>query len=101
MFDIKNLKWTREPANYVTDGEKIEITTSPHTDLWQKTYYHFINDNAPALQTETEEKFFSFTVKTEFESKNRFDQCGIDRHAGVGPKPPHGDAFGLFSSLSA
>ena len=26
---------------------------------------------------ETEEKFFSFTVKTEFESKVRFDQCGI------------------------
>ena len=26
---------------------------------------------------QTEEKFFSFTVKTEFDSKNRFDQCGI------------------------
>ena len=26
---------------------------------------------------ETDEKFFSFIVKTEFESKRRFDQCGI------------------------
>ena len=26
---------------------------------------------------ETDEKFFSFTVKTEFQSKHRFDQCGI------------------------
>lgn len=26
---------------------------------------------------ETEEKFFSFTVKTCFESKHRFDQCGV------------------------
>ena len=26
---------------------------------------------------ETEEKFFSFTVKTAFESKHRFDQCGV------------------------
>lgn len=25
----------------------------------------------------TEEKYFSFTVKTEFASKRRFDQCGI------------------------
>lgn len=25
----------------------------------------------------TDEKFFSFVVKTEFESKHRFDQCGI------------------------
>lgn len=43
----------------------------------KRTYYHFRNDNAPVLQMETEEKFFSFTVKTEFESKHRFDQCGI------------------------
>ena len=26
---------------------------------------------------ETSDKFFSFIVKTEFESKHRFDQCGI------------------------
>ena len=25
----------------------------------------------------TDEQFFSFTVKTQFESKRRFDQCGI------------------------
>ena len=50
----------------------------PHTDLWQRTYYHFRNDNAPVLQMETEEKFFSFIVKTDFsESGHRFDQCGI------------------------
>ena len=41
------------------------------------TYYHFRNDNAPVFQMETEEKYFSFTVKTEFDSKHRFDQCGI------------------------
>lgn len=26
---------------------------------------------------ETDEQFFSFTVKTEFESKHRFKQCGM------------------------
>ncbi|HIQ97018.1 MAG TPA: DUF1349 domain-containing protein, partial [Candidatus Limivivens merdigallinarum] len=46
-------------------------------DLWQRTYYHFRNDNAPLLQMTTEERYFSFVVKTEFESKHRFDQCGI------------------------
>ena len=60
-------------------NEKIEIITSPHTDLWKQTYYHFRNDNAPVLQIETDKKFFSFIVKTEFESKHRFDQCGISR----------------------
>ena len=76
-FDIKQLKWTREPENYKISDNKIEIITKPHTDLWQRTYYHFRNDNAPVLQMETDEKFFSFIVKTEFESKHRFDQCGI------------------------
>ena len=39
--------------------------------------YNFQNDNAPVLQMETDEKFFSFIVKTEFDSKHRFDQCGV------------------------
>ena len=76
-FDVNTLEWTREPKDFSISFDKIEITTNPHTDLWQRTYYHFRNDNAPVLQMETSEKFFSFTVKTEFESKHRFDQCGI------------------------
>ena len=76
-FDTSKLQWTREPADYTISVDKIEITTAPHTDLWQRTYYHFRNDSAPVLQMETDEKFFSFTVKTEFQSRHRFDQCGI------------------------
>ena len=74
------MKWTwiREPEEYSIESERIEITTMPHTDLWQRTYYHFRNDNAPVLQMETGEKFFSFTVKTDFTgSHHRFDQCGV------------------------
>lgn len=77
-FNVKNLKWVRPPQNYQISENKISITTQPHTDLWQKTYYHFINDNAPVLLLKTDEKYFSFTVKTEFsDSHTRFDQCGI------------------------
>ena len=47
------------------------------TDLWACTYYGFQNDNAPVFQIETSEKYFSFVVKTEFESSCRFDQCGV------------------------
>ena len=46
------MKWTREPGSYKIGEDKIEITTSPGTDLWQRTYYHFRNDNAPVLQME-------------------------------------------------
>lgn len=76
-FNVKDLTWTREPEDYSISEERIEITTKPFTDLWQRTYYHFRNDNAPVLQIETEETYFSFVVKTEFESKHRFDQCGV------------------------
>lgn len=76
-FDVTKLKWIREPKNFTICENRIEIITEPHTDLWQRTYYHFRNDNAPVLQLETSEKYFSFIVKTEFESKHRFDQCGV------------------------
>lgn len=76
-WDSRKLHWTREPARYTITPEKIQITTQPHTDLWQRTYYHFRNDNAPVLQMQTDEPFFSFVVKTEFESHHRFDQCGV------------------------
>ena len=59
-FDVKKLEWTREPASSSITDEKIEIVTAPHTDLWQWTYYHFRNDNAPVLQMKTKEKYFSF-----------------------------------------
>lgn len=77
-IDLRKMKWLREPSNYSIGEDQIEITTKPYTDLWQRTYYHFRNDNAPVLQLATSEKFFSFIVKTEFaESSHRFDQCGV------------------------
>ena len=77
-MDMSKFEWTREPASFAVSEDKVEIVTKPHSDLWQRTYYHFRNDNAPVFQMETEEKFFSFVVKTSFESSHhRFDQCGI------------------------
>ena len=77
-INLSNLKWTREPAGFEIKGDTIAVTTASHTDLWQRTYYHFQNDNAPVLQMKTREKFFSFVVKTDFtQSHHRFDQCGI------------------------
>lgn len=76
-FHVDQLEWTREPERYTISPDRIEIVTKPHTDLWQRTYYHFRNDNAPLLQMTTEEPYFSFVVKTEFDSKHRFDQCGV------------------------
>ena len=75
--DIKSMKWIRQPKQFSVSDEKVTIITEPFTDLWQRTYYHFRNDNAPVLQTQTDEKYFSFVVKTDYDTKVRYDQSGI------------------------
>lgn len=77
QFINENLFWVREPEKYLIEDKRIVIVTEPKTDLWQRTYYGFQNDNAPVLLMKTAEPYFSFSVKTSFESKHRFDQCGI------------------------
>lgn len=77
-MDITQFRWLRQPQACIVQDGRIEVTTRPYTDLWQRTYYHFRNDNAPVFQMETEEKFFSFVVRTDFRSSHtRFDQCGV------------------------
>ena len=53
QIGLDQFRWTREPAAFEISGDTISITTAPHTDLWQRTYYHFQNDNAPVLQMKT------------------------------------------------
>lgn len=77
-IQFENFQWTRAPKQFEIANDRVTITTDPGTDLWQRTYYHFRNDNAPVLQMKISEKYFSFIVKTDFsESHHRFDQCGI------------------------
>ncbi len=77
MFDVDKLFFINKPKEYEITKEKIVIKTEPKTDFWQRTYYGFQNDNAPALLIKTDKKYFSFTVKTEFNTKKQFDQCGV------------------------
>jgi len=76
-INTNELKWTRAPRQYSVSEDRVEMITEPYTDLWQRTYYHFRNDNAPVLQMESNEKYFSFVVRTEFDTKVRYDQSGI------------------------
>ena len=76
-FDIGQLRWVRKPDQSYLSPEQIRLVTQPHTDLWQRTYYHFRNDSAPLLLLDTDLDFFSFTVRTDFDSRHRYDQCGV------------------------
>ena len=76
-FEKDTVFWINQPASSAWTADGLSITTQPGTDLWQRTYYGFRNDNAPMLLTRTAEPYFSFTVRTDFDSKRRFDQCGV------------------------
>lgn len=76
-FEKEALFWINGPKNYTIKETEIVIDTEPGTDFWQRTYYGFQNDNAPALLIKTNEQYFSYLVRTEFDSQHRFDQCGV------------------------
>ena len=76
MVDFTDGKWLFEPKTYEVTKESVSITTEPGTDFWQRTYYGFRNDNAPALQMESDDNF-TFTVKASFDYNVQFDQCGL------------------------
>ena len=75
-FDISELTWINKPEKFEITAPKITITTDPETDFWQRTYYGFSNDNAHALTLPISQNF-TFMVKTSFDYKNLYDQCGV------------------------
>ncbi|MEK3862246.1 DUF1349 domain-containing protein [Paenibacillus sp. FSL H7-0716] len=76
-FDKEQLFWINPINDYSISENRIEFVTMPNTDFWQRTYYGFRNDNSPALLMKTAEKYFSFIVRTDYDSANRYEQCGI------------------------
>ena len=76
MMDFSVFRWLNPPAVFEIKAESLRMVTEPKTDFWQRTYYGFQNDNAPAFLRSIKEDF-SFTVKTTFNSKTQFDQCGL------------------------
>ena len=75
-INFNQAKWLNEPKAHSVEASKIVIKTDPGTDFWQRSYYGFRNDNAPALLLEAKDNF-TFTAKVTFEYKSLFDQCGL------------------------
>jgi regulation of enolase protein 1 (concanavalin A-like superfamily) len=75
--ELYKYRWMNQPKHFVVEKNRLIIETEPGTDLWQRTYYGFQNNNAPSFLQEVEGDF-SFVVKTEFEeSWFIYDQCGL------------------------
>jgi len=68
--------WLNKPSQFQVTETSVVIQTEKNTDFWQRSYYGFRNDNAPALLFESLENF-TLTAKAKFEYKKQFDQCGL------------------------
>lgn len=75
-MDFLTAKWIHQPKTFDITEHSVEIVTEPGTDFWQRSFYGFRNDNAPALLLASQENF-TFTVRASFIYQNRFDQCGV------------------------
>lgn len=78
---VCDLDWTKaeglnQPELSKLQPQSLCITTQPHTDLWQRSYYGFQNDNAPALLIQSVANF-TFTTRVLFDYRARFDQAGV------------------------
>jgi len=68
--------WLNQPKQFHISENSISLVTEPKTDFWQRSYYGFRNDNAPAYLFESSENT-TFTVKANFQYKALFDQTGL------------------------
>lgn len=75
-LDFTRAQWLNQPKWFNITKQFVKIKTEPHTDFWQRSYYGFRNDNAPALLLECDINF-TFTTKVSFLYQTQFDQCGI------------------------
>ena len=75
-LNFSKARWLNKPEVFEVCDHVIKILTEPGTDFWQRSYYGFSNDNAPALLLESRVNF-TFTARVSFKYKTRFDQCGL------------------------
>lgn len=83
MFNTAEMTWSPSALPCRITSDRVEMTTLPRTDLWQRTFGHGGVDNAPVLQAETREKHFTFTTKVTFEGRVQYDQAGLVMHLGA------------------
>ena len=73
---LSEFSWINQPRVFWLEEDGLALITDPETDLWQRTYYGFENDNGHTFVKSVEGNF-TFSVRTWFEVKTRYDQCGI------------------------
>ena len=75
-MDLHKGRWINPPKNFRIGQGSVEITTEPETDFWQRTYYGFRAENAPALLFDGNPSF-TFSARARFNYGKQYDQCGL------------------------
>ncbi|BCG62646.1 MAG: hypothetical protein methR_P0292 [Methyloprofundus sp.] len=55
-FKLGTGNWLNKPEFCSIGPDSVIIKTTAKTDLWQRSYYGFRNDNAPVLQFQSDAK---------------------------------------------
>ena len=75
-MDLERFYWINPPQKFTLENNDLRIQTEPETDFWQRTHYGFSKANAPAFLSKIDGDF-TFSVRTRFKTKYRYDQCGV------------------------
>lgn len=73
---FETARWINPPKEFTVGQSEVTLHTEPGTDFWQRTFYGFRNNNAPALVFDRSDNF-TFSVSIECEYTTLFDQAGI------------------------
>ena len=76
-IDQSAFEWLNPPDHFELSDGSVRMTTEPHTDLWQRTYYGFRNDNAHALLLVAPPAAFTFSFTAAWQPQGQYDQCGL------------------------
>jgi uncharacterized protein len=76
-MDLSKFHWIYPPKHFELGLDELNLQTDPDTDFWQRTYYGFRHDNAPAFLLPVSETEFSFSVQAQWTPAKLFDQCGV------------------------
>ncbi len=75
-LNFTDARWINTPASHELGAQQVTLQTEPNTDFWQRTYYGFQNQNAPAVLLSSDQNF-TFTTRIDFNYRRQFDQCGL------------------------
>ncbi len=73
---LDKMNWFNEPAQWLINGNSLEMYVTPQSDYWRISHYGFTVDDAPFYWAEYGGEFEA-KVKISGDYKVRFDQAGL------------------------